>query len=110
MNNWCICWLFTHIFTGILIFKLLTARRLYKSFGVKGLTLVVGGGEWPFSRPVEGDRVTFQYENVLEKREYISFVGNQTTIPRSSREQPVHCTELSIPAPVVLMVRKLCIG
>jgi hypothetical protein len=37
MNNWCICWLFTHIFTGILIFKGLTARRLYKSFGVKGL-------------------------------------------------------------------------
>jgi hypothetical protein len=37
MNNWCICWSFTHIFTGILIFKRLTARRLYKSFGVKGL-------------------------------------------------------------------------
>jgi hypothetical protein len=29
MNNWCICRLFTHIFT---------ARRLYKSFGVKGLS------------------------------------------------------------------------
>jgi hypothetical protein len=29
---WC-----AHIFTGILIFKGLTARRLYKSFGVKGL-------------------------------------------------------------------------
>jgi hypothetical protein len=27
MNNWCIFWLFTHMFT---------ARRLYKSFGVKG--------------------------------------------------------------------------
>jgi hypothetical protein len=37
MNNWCICWFFTHIFTGILIFKGLTARRLYKSFGIKGL-------------------------------------------------------------------------
>jgi hypothetical protein len=38
MNNWGICWLFTHIFT---------ARRLYKSFGVKGLntvTLQVGKG------------------------------------------------------------------
>jgi hypothetical protein len=27
-------WFFTHIFTGDLIFKGLTARRLYKSFGV----------------------------------------------------------------------------
>jgi hypothetical protein len=39
MNNWCICWFFTHIFTGILIFKGLTARRIYKSFSVKGLIL-----------------------------------------------------------------------
>jgi hypothetical protein len=37
MNNCCICWFFAHIFTGVLIFKGLTARRLYKSFGVKGL-------------------------------------------------------------------------
>jgi hypothetical protein len=32
---------FTHIFTWILIFKGLTAQRLYKSFGVKGLILSV---------------------------------------------------------------------
>jgi hypothetical protein len=37
MNNWCIGWFFTHILLGILIFKGLTARRHYKSFGVKGL-------------------------------------------------------------------------
>jgi hypothetical protein len=37
MNNWCTCWFFTHILLGILIFKGLTAQRLYKSFGVKGL-------------------------------------------------------------------------
>jgi hypothetical protein len=41
MNNWCICWFFMHIFTGILIFKGLTALRLYKSFCVKGLNLSV---------------------------------------------------------------------
>jgi hypothetical protein len=40
MNNWCICWFFTHIFTGDFIFKGLTARRLYKSFGVKGLLYI----------------------------------------------------------------------
>jgi hypothetical protein len=43
MNNSCICWFFTHILLRILIFKGLTARRLYKSFGVKGLTTLLQG-------------------------------------------------------------------
>jgi hypothetical protein len=39
MNNWCISG-FSRIFLlGILIFKGLTARRIYKSFGVKGLII-----------------------------------------------------------------------
>jgi hypothetical protein len=39
MNNWFI-YCFSRIFIlGILIFKWLTARRLYKSFGVKELGL-----------------------------------------------------------------------
>jgi hypothetical protein len=42
MNNWCIFLFFMHIFTGVLIFKGLTAQRLYKSFGVKGLTYSYG--------------------------------------------------------------------
>jgi hypothetical protein len=37
MNNWCICWFLHSFLLGILIFKGLTARRLYKSFGIKGL-------------------------------------------------------------------------
>jgi hypothetical protein len=41
MNNWCICWFFTHVLLGILIFKGSTARRLNKSFGVKGLIKVM---------------------------------------------------------------------
>jgi hypothetical protein len=49
MNNLCICWFFTHIFTVVLIFKGLTARRLYKSFGVKGLNYVYSGTEYPFA-------------------------------------------------------------
>jgi hypothetical protein len=58
--NWCICCFFTHIFTGILVFKGLTARRLYKSFGVKGLILKscmmygVDLGKWaPMFRRIE---------------------------------------------------------
>jgi hypothetical protein len=39
MNNWCICWFFTRIFTMILNFKGLAVRRLYKSFGVKGVII-----------------------------------------------------------------------
>jgi hypothetical protein len=49
MNNWFICWFFTHIFTRGLIFKGITARRLYKSFGVTGLIGVYVWGivsEW----------------------------------------------------------------
>jgi hypothetical protein len=43
MNNWCICWFSAHIFTGILIFKGLTALSIYKSFSVKGL---IAGELW----------------------------------------------------------------
>jgi hypothetical protein len=43
MNNCCICWFFTRIFTGDFNFKGLSARRLYKSFGVKGLTVNIQG-------------------------------------------------------------------
>jgi hypothetical protein len=39
MNNWCICWFLRIFLLWMLIFKRLTARRLYKSFGVKGLNI-----------------------------------------------------------------------
>jgi hypothetical protein len=38
MINFCICWFLCIFLLGILIFKGLTARRLYKSFGIKGLS------------------------------------------------------------------------
>jgi hypothetical protein len=41
MNDWCNSWLFTHISLGILIFKGITARRLDKPFGVKGLIAAI---------------------------------------------------------------------
>jgi hypothetical protein len=41
MNNWYICCFFTHIFNGDFNFKGLIARRLYKSFGVKGKSQAV---------------------------------------------------------------------
>jgi hypothetical protein len=41
-----LCWFLTHILLGILIFKGLTARRLYKSLGVKGLILSPYGQSW----------------------------------------------------------------
>jgi hypothetical protein len=36
MTDWCICWYFKHIFIGDFNFNGVTARRLYKSFVVKG--------------------------------------------------------------------------
>jgi hypothetical protein len=43
MNNWCICWVSRIFLLWILIFKWLTARRLYKSFGVTGIMNNVTG-------------------------------------------------------------------
>jgi hypothetical protein len=41
MNNLCICWSSRIFLLGILIFKGLSARRLYKLFVVKGLMRLV---------------------------------------------------------------------
>jgi hypothetical protein len=55
MNNWCIFFVFLLIFLlGILNVKELTARRLYKSFGVKGLKSV----QWEPSCSIRTDRQT----------------------------------------------------
>jgi hypothetical protein len=40
MNNCSICWCLRIFLLGILIFKGLNARRLYKSFGVKGVSSI----------------------------------------------------------------------
>jgi hypothetical protein len=39
MDHCRVCWLFKHIFTGDFNFKGFTARRIYKSFGVKELAV-----------------------------------------------------------------------
>jgi hypothetical protein len=40
MNNWCIVGFSCIFLLEILIFKGLTAQRLYKSFGIKGLIMI----------------------------------------------------------------------
>ena len=45
MNDWCICWFLSIYLLGILIFKGFTARRLYKSFSIKGLMSSVYGAD-----------------------------------------------------------------
>jgi hypothetical protein len=47
---------------GILIFKGLTARRLYKSFGVKGLIVSAGTTSKPDTYV---DQITFQSKSLL---------------------------------------------
>jgi hypothetical protein len=82
MNIWSICWFFTHIFTGILIFKGLTVGILYKLFGVKGL---IGGWSWPKSRPgrfLEESNVFPQVEIEI----FMVRVGRGAQIPGASSQ------------------------
>jgi hypothetical protein len=72
MNSCYICW-FSHIFLPeILSFKGLTARRLYKSFGVKGLinyntsTTQVLLRRMNTDRNDHATRFMIQYQNMLE--------------------------------------------
>jgi hypothetical protein len=66
MNNWCICWFSRISLLGILIFKGRTARRLYKSFGVKGLIVYV------LPRP----KLT---QHITPKRRYILTIQHSVT-------------------------------
>jgi hypothetical protein len=58
MNNWCICWCLRIFLLGIWIFKGLTARRLYKSFGVKGLKQTLTQTHCYFQSTVRQSRIT----------------------------------------------------
>jgi hypothetical protein len=57
MNNCFSCWFLRILLLWILIFKGLTARRLYRSFGVKGLSTKVQNHRRPGDRSL-GDRST----------------------------------------------------
>jgi hypothetical protein len=59
MNNWCICWFSRILLLGILIFKGLTARRLYKAFGVKGLMFDEDDVLWCSMSGVSNNRLLF---------------------------------------------------
>jgi hypothetical protein len=90
MNNWCICWFFKLILLRILIFKGLTARRLYKSFGVKGLKLA----EFAFKSrvPVEGHtRHNTPILNILSTTQQLSISQKALgTLPEDGNVMPKH--------------------
>jgi hypothetical protein len=95
MNNCCICW-FSRIFLlGILIFKRLTARRLYKSFGVKGLNVLVlqsrglATTRTPFSSPaplsVCCSEAPYKVPTISSRRIRESSISTRITTIDSSR-------------------------
>jgi hypothetical protein len=52
MNNWRIIGFSRISLLGILVFKGLNTRRLYKSFGVKGLIMQLTLRHWPAVIPL----------------------------------------------------------
>jgi hypothetical protein len=68
MNNCCVCFSCI-ILLGILFFKGLTARRIYKSFGFKGLNTT----EWLLSKKIMGVNQAMIWKGYV--RRHIADIG-----------------------------------
>jgi hypothetical protein len=89
MNSWCICWFSLHIFTGILVFKGLPGRRLYKLFGVKRLAVCLIGRSSQLQYLLQGN-----YRTVCRS---VTTVRDAINCPQDLLNAPSFAGDITLP-------------